>query len=122
MSPQNILILVLILISLDYLFNQFLDYLNYRAQKVEIPVSMKDYYNEEKYKKSLDYHKTVSGFSFLTSAFSFVLSFTLLATGGFGLFDQWLATSITSSMMMSLAFFGILFVASDNGVPGNRNF
>jgi len=113
MSPQNILILVLILISFDYLFNQILDYLNYKAQKPEIPGSMKDYYDGEKYRKSLDYHKTISRFSFLTSAFSFVLSFALLTTGAFGLFDHWLATNITSTTILSLAFFGILFVVSD---------
>jgi len=113
MSPQNILILVLILISFDYLFNQILDYLNYKSQKPEIPGSMKDYYDGEKYNKSLDYHKTISRFSFLTSAFSFVLSFALLTTGAFGLFDHWLATNITSTTILSLAFFGILFVVSD---------
>lgn len=113
MVPVGILTLILLIISLDFIFEQILDFLNLKAQKDTVPDSMKEYYDEEKYKKSMDYHRVTSRFSFLTSSFSFILSFTILYMGGFGWLDSWLRPMIGDEIVLSLIFFGVLFIASD---------
>lgn len=113
MKPEIILIIILAIISLDYLLEQTLDYLNLKHQKEIMPEELNGIYDEEKYKKSVSYHKATSRFSFVTSAFSFVLAFMVIATGFFGTLDQWLMQRFESPILLSLAFFGILFIASD---------
>ena len=113
MEPGEILVLILIIISLDFVFEQILDFLNLKSQKTTIPDSMKGYYDEEKYAKSMDYHRVTSKFSFLTSMFSFILSFSILYFGGFGWLDAFLRPTIGDEILLSLAFFGVLFVLSD---------
>jgi len=113
MESGGILILILIIISLDFVFEQILDFLNLKSQKTTIPESMKEYYDEEKYSKSMEYHRITSRFSFIMSTFSFILSFSILYLGGFGWLDGLLRPMIGDEILLSLAFFGVLFVASD---------
>jgi STE24 endopeptidase len=113
MDAHGILILLLAILTFDFVFNKVLEYLNIRSMKEELPEEVKDIYDEEKYKKSIAYAKANNSFGLLTSAFSFVLSFILLVTGFFGWFDQLVSDFINSPTAVSLVFFGILFLASD---------
>lgn len=113
MDTSSLLIIILAIISFDFVFERILDFLNMKSQRDDIPESMSDFYNEEKYKKSQAYYKTSAGFSFVTSTFSFVLSFALLALGFFGWYDGILRSYIDNEILLALAFFGSLFVASD---------
>ena len=88
MDANSILILLLIILSFDFIFNKVLEYLNIKSMKSELPDEVKGIYDEEKYKKSIAYAKANNRFGLLTSTFSFVLSFALLATGFFGWFDR----------------------------------
>jgi STE24 endopeptidase len=113
MSSQTILSVILFISIISYLFDQFLDYLNLKHQRKDIPDEVASFYDKEKYLKSLDYHRVQSRFSFLTSAFSFALSLTLLLTGGFGLIDTLLRGYIQNPILLALVFFGTLTLASD---------
>jgi STE24 endopeptidase len=113
MSPQTILILILFISVISYLFDQFLDYLNLKHHRKDIPDEVASFYDKEKYLKSLDYHRVQSKFSFLTSAFSFALSLTLLLTGGFGWVDSFLRNYFQNEIILALVFFGTLMLASD---------
>lgn len=113
MDSQILLIIILIIISVDFALEQFLDYLNLKNQKEELPNELKDIYDEEKYKKSISYSKANTRFSFLTSTLSFVLFFLLLSTGAFGYLDQWLRQFVDNQVFLALAFFGIIYIASD---------
>lgn len=113
MTPQTILYLILGIVVASYLFSQFLDYLNLRAQRKEIPDEIASFYNKDKYLKSLGYHRDQTYFSFLTSAFSLGLSLTMLLLGGFGWLDSFLGTYIHAEIPLALTFFGVLAVASD---------
>ena len=101
------------IVTADYIFEQLLDILNYNSQKTILPEEVSDIYDQEQYQKSVQYHKTRSGFSFLTSAFSFVLAFALLYTGFFGWLDGALRPFFENEVMLSLTYFAVLFVASD---------
>lgn len=113
MTPDNILYIILIISAISYLFGQILDYLNLKAQRKDIPEAISSFYDEKQYLKSLDYHKDQTRFSFLTSAFSFVLSFSMLLFGGFGGLDSLLRSFSDHEIYLALAFFGVIILASD---------
>ncbi len=113
MDAQSLLILLLAILTFDFTFNKVLEYLNIKSMKEELPEEVKGIYDEEKYKKSIAYSKANNKFGLITSTFSFILSFVLLATGFFGWFDAWVSSFFNNEIIISLAFFGILFLASD---------
>lgn len=113
MNAQTLLIIILVIVSADFILDQILAYLNLKNQKEKLPGELKDIYDADKYKQSLAYSKANTRFSFLTSTLSFLVFFTLLATGAFGSLDGWLRQFIHHEIGLSLAFFGILFVISD---------
>ena len=57
MTSQNWLIILLILIAFNYIFSTLLEYLNDRNWKDEIPKSLKDFYQKDKYLKAKEYKK-----------------------------------------------------------------
>jgi STE24 endopeptidase len=113
MESKSILILLLAILSFDFIYSKILEFLNIRSMKETLPDNVKDIYDEEKYKKSISYARTNNKFSLLTSSFSFLLSFALLSTGFFGWFDVVVRELIANEELVSLAFFGLLFLASD---------
>ncbi|MDN5214359.1 M48 family metallopeptidase [Fulvivirgaceae bacterium BMA12] len=113
MDAPVLLILILSFVTFDFILEQILDFLNLKHQKKEIPDDLKGIYDEEKYQQSLAYQKENTKLSFITSSLSFLLAFTLLATGGFGYIDSLLRNSIDNSDLLPLVYFGVLFLASD---------
>jgi STE24 endopeptidase len=113
MNPNSLLILLLAILLLDFLLDQVLEYINLKHQKKEIPAPMAGYYEEEKYQKSLDYQGANVRFGFLTATFGFILSFLLLALGGFGWIDSLVRQWVEGELAISLVFFGVIFIASD---------
>jgi len=113
MDSSSILIILLSILSLDFIYSKILEYLNIKDMKEELPKDVQDIYDEEKYKKSIAYAKTNSKFDLLTSTFSFLLSFSLIATGFFGWLDFEVRGMVDSPIFTPLAFFGLLFIASD---------
>jgi STE24 endopeptidase len=113
MKPESILILILGISALSYFFDQLLDYINLKAQRKDIPADIESFYDSGKYQKSLEYQKAQTQFSFLTSAFSFALSFSMLLFGGFGWLDSQLRPIIPNEIILALVFFGVLMIVSD---------
>lgn len=113
MNPTEWLYLILGIVLVDYAIDQLLDYLNYKHSKTALPDKLKDLYDEEEYIRSQKYQKAKSRFGFLTSAFSTVLTVLVLSFGGFGWLDSFLRGYVDNPILLSLAFFGVLFVLSD---------
>jgi STE24 endopeptidase len=113
MNPETILFIILAISVVSYFFDQLLDYINLKAQRTDIPDEVASFYDRPKYLKSLDYHKELTRFSFLSSAFSFIFSFCLLLFGGFGWVDESLRQFTNDPILLSLLFFGVLMLASD---------
>ncbi len=105
---------IIIAISVaGYLFDLVLDILNARARRYDIPAEVADFYDKEKYVKSLEYQRVRTNFSFISGGFSFLISLSMLLFGGFGYVDSLLRPSIESETLLALAFFGIMIVGSD---------
>jgi STE24 endopeptidase len=113
MTPQTILYIILAISTISYLFGELLDYINLKSQRTDIPDDIASFYDRTKYLKSLDYHKDLSRFGFLTSAFSFALSIAMLVSGGFGWLDSLLRPLFANQIVLALIFFGILAIVSD---------
>ena len=113
MQPQIILYIILGIITFDFVLEQVLDYINLKASNSTVPPEISSFYNEEKYRKSLEYKKTLTRFSFLTSSFSFIISFLILSLGGFGYLDTLLRPYFDNEVWLSLAYFGLMYVVSD---------
>ncbi|MBO6761220.1 MAG: M48 family peptidase, partial [Roseivirga sp.] len=113
MNPNEWLYLILGIVVVDYVIDQLLDFLNFKHSKTAVPDKLKDLYDEEEYARSQAYQKARSRFGFLTSAFSTLLTMVVLLFGGFGVLDEFLRAYIENPILLSLAFFGVLFILSD---------
>ncbi len=113
MEPTTLLYIILAISAISFVFDQVLDYVNLKAQRKDIPDEIASFYDKEKYLKSLDYHRDQTRFSFFTSGFGFVLSFSMLLFGGFGWIDSLLRPYFDNEIFLALAFFGAIMVASD---------
>ncbi len=113
MNPHTILIILLVIVSFDFLFERFMEYLNLRNLKEELPEEVKGIYDQAAYSKSILYTKANLRFGFITSLFSFVLIFVLLSTGFFGWLDGLLRHVLNQEIVLSLVFFAVIFLLSD---------
>jgi STE24 endopeptidase len=113
MTPNTLLFIIIAIAAISYLFDQILDYVNLKSQRSDIPPDIAAFYDRDKYLKSLAYHKELSKFSFISSAFSFALSLLMLVLGGFGWLDGILRPMIANDIIFALAFFGVITIASD---------
>ena len=113
MTDQSFLYIIIAIISVDFVFEQVLDFVNLKSRKLDIPGDVAEFYEKEKYEKSQHYHKTLTTFSFYTSTSSFVLSLLMLVFGGFGFIDTLLRAYFDHEIVLALAYFGVLFIASD---------
>jgi STE24 endopeptidase len=101
------------IILFGYCLGEILDWLNLKHSKAEIPPEAEGIYDKEQYEKSQRYHQVTARFSFITSAFSTVLTLAVLWLGGFGWLDSALSGYTDNEIWLALAFFGTLFLASD---------
>lgn len=113
MEPQTILYIILVIATVSYLFDQLLDYINLKSMRRDIPDDVAAFYDRGKYLRSLDYHRELTRFSFISSGFSFLFSIVLLITGAFGWLDSELREYVQHPIALALLFFGILILASD---------
>jgi STE24 endopeptidase len=112
-SGADFLIIITVIIVFGYLVGEILDWLNLKNSSSELPPEAEGIYDEEQYRKSQDYHNATARFSFLTSAFSTIITLAFLWLGGFGWVDAYLSQYFANPILLSLSFFGVLFIASD---------
>lgn len=113
MDAQVILIIIVAIVTADFILERSLNYLNRKNKKHTLPEELKGVYDEQQYHKSLAYQRANDRFGFITAIFGFAVTITLLLTGAFGWLDQQLRPYFENPVYLSLAYFGILFIASD---------
>lgn len=113
MVEHSIFILLLVIISADFLLERVLQYLNSKNAKKGIPKELEGIYDEEKYAKSQEYHKVTSRFGNFAAIFSFVLTFAAIYFGWFGWLDKWLRSFSSFAPATTLLFFALIFLTSD---------
>lgn len=113
MTAQLLFYIILGIVVVSFLFEQYLDYLNAKYFNTPIPKELKDVYDKEKYIKSQNYKAVNHRFGLISSWVSFIGLLVFLIFDGFAFVNQ-LAYQITSQpILVALVFFGILMLASD---------
>jgi STE24 endopeptidase len=87
--------------------------LNLKALDPGLPNEFQGYYDEEKYARSQEYTRVNTRFAFFTTSFDLIVILVFILFGGFNFVDQIIRGFGLSTLPSGLAFFGILFFASD---------
>jgi STE24 endopeptidase len=110
---NTVFFIIIAIIILGFLLERWLDILNLKNTKDDLPEELKDVYDEERYKKSQTYKRTNTRFSFLTSSFSLILILLVLFLGIFSWINRLAYNWADNYILVALIFFGILMFASD---------
>ena len=113
MGYQSFLILFLAIIAVSFIGSQVLNYLNRRSNAQALPEDLNDIYDPEQYKQAMAYQAATGKFELVSSTFSFLVLFTVIATGFLGQIDAWARYHFLWELPQALAFFGVLFLGSD---------
>lgn len=106
-------ILIILFIVADYILEQTLSVLNRKRLSPIIPEKLRGIYEPEKYAKQQAYSKTNSRFSDYTRLFSLSIVLIILLFGGFAWIDNWLRSLTSNELLISLLFFGILYLGNE---------
>jgi STE24 endopeptidase len=113
MTPTVLFYTLIFIIVAKYIFDTFLDTLNAKHFKDELPKELENVYEKNEYLKSQEYKKTNFKFGIITSTFSLVLTLLFFFFDGFVLVNN-LVNSITSNqILVTILFFGIIVFGSD---------
>ncbi len=115
---NTVFTIIIIILTLDYLLERYLDFLNSRARTHSIPQELSGIYEQDRYVKSQEYEKVNQQFSLITSSISFLLTICLLVFGVFGYLDNLVRGISENAVIMALLFFGIFgFIADVFSTP-----
>ena len=93
------------LILLNFIFSSVLEYVNDKNWNDEIPDSLKDYYDKEKYSTAKDYKKARGRISLISSSLSITITLIILITGFYGYVSDYIYTIFSSPFLHSAIFF-----------------
>ncbi len=106
------LYLIITIVVLDFIWEQYLNYLNRKATNPVLPEKLKGIYNEDEYARQQAYSKENSRFGLFSSTFSFIVILCMLCLGGFGWLDGMVRRITENYIFLPLLFFGILMLAN----------
>ncbi|MRT94218.1 M48 family metallopeptidase [Ancylomarina sp. 16SWW S1-10-2] len=112
MSTELILILILVILSLDFILERILDILNRKNWTAKIPKALEGIYDEEKYAKSQSYEKDKHRIGFISSVLSFVATILMIVLGGFAWVDDLVRLYLSNPITLALGFFAVIMMGS----------
>lgn len=107
------LTLIVALVILNYLVETLIKILNYRESKKPLHPTLANLYSESEYRRSLEYSQANFSLSAINGTYSIIIMVAALAFGLFGAIDQYVRERIESEILIALAFFAIVGLASD---------
>lgn len=112
-TPQLLFYVIVAILVINYLAEQYLEYLNARHRSVELPKALRGIYPEDEYKRSQKYKADNQKLSFISSTFNLLVILVFLFLDGFAWVDAWAREWSSHSLMTPLIFFAILMLAWD---------
>lgn len=106
------LIIILVILVGEYILALITDSLNLKNLKTELPEEFKGYFDEEKYRKSQEYTREYTRFSFIESTLSILVTIAFILLGGFNYVDQFARSFGYGSIVTGLIFIGFLVLAT----------
>ncbi|PXV64389.1 STE24 endopeptidase [Dysgonomonas alginatilytica] len=104
---------ILLFVIFDFIWTQYLAYRNRKRMSPNIPEQLIGIYDQEKYQKQQAYQKENSRIGLFSGFVSFIIILLLLVFNGFGYLDQYVRGYIDNSILVSLAFIGILYIGNE---------
>lgn len=112
MNSEIMLLCLAGLVLAGFFFSLWLDYLNLKSHKPELPEVLSGLYDADKYKQSVDYHSVRWRFGLWSSSFDLFVTLGFLLAGLYGSLDLILRAFIQESKLISLTFFSIITLFS----------
>ncbi len=104
---------IIIVILLNFCSETILNYLNHQFSTQPLPEELKGIYDEKKKEESQNYQNEKYLFSLWSSIFSVVIILLAFFLNFFAALDEWVRIYVKNETVVSLAFFGVLFLISD---------
>ncbi len=99
---------LLIVLTVDFLLERWLDYLNIKNWSSKLPPELQGIYSEEKYLKSMEYEKANYGLKMVTGSLGFLAVLLILVFGGFGWLDGIIRSRVSNPVHVTLIFFAVV--------------
>ncbi|MCU4157511.1 M48 family metallopeptidase [Carboxylicivirga sp. A043] len=112
MNAEHIFYIIIAIVAWQFLFDQWLDYLNHKTVNTKIPEELEGVYDEDKYRKQQDYKKANYSFGLLSEIVSFSVMMAMLFLGGFALINNWVTEISSNVTVQSLLFFAVIGAGS----------
>lgn len=106
-------LLIIFIVVLDFVWTQYLAYRNRRLMSTVIPPQLEGIYDKGDYTKQQEYQKVNSKLGLYTSLVSFLVLLIVLTLGLFGWLDDLLRQYISNEILLTLAFFGVIYILND---------
>lgn len=113
MDPQFLFIIIIAVLTIDFLIDKWIDHLNALHFEDEVPEPLKDVYEQEEYQRSQAYKKENYRFSLVSSTFSFAVTIAFFLFKGFAWVDGIARSLSDNDLTVTLIFFGIIMLGSD---------
>jgi STE24 endopeptidase len=103
---------ILVILIFDFLFENYLEYLNISRMGKKLPRELEGIYDEEKYARQQSYQKENHRFGIASGTFSFLVVLGMILFYGFAFVDRIVWQITFNQVLASLLFFGIIMFAS----------
>ena len=114
MDYTEIQILLLFIISFQFIIDLVSGLLNYSSFDKPLPNNVENIFSENEYSKSQKYKKVNFKFNLVSSVYSFSILFTVLYFGLLGSLDYYIRNvTFENEISLSLIFFASVFIISD---------
>ncbi len=110
---STILYIIIGVLTVEFLVERILEYLNDKSWSEKVPESLQDLYTEEKYQKARQYAQETGKLSWISSSISFVVTISMFLLGGFAWVDGLVSGFTSNPYWQALGFFGVILLASD---------
>ncbi len=113
MQPESLFILLLTILIVDFAFDRTLAWLNIKHSTDAIPEPLRDMYDADKYAKQQRYMRAKAKISWCMAFFNFTVTIIMLLCDGYAWLDRLVRTWTSNELLVSLIFFGIIFLFSE---------
>ncbi|WP_108423514.1 M48 family metallopeptidase [Flagellimonas amoyensis] len=103
---------ILIILIVQFLVHQLLEYLNAKRFGSNLPQELSDVFDEKEYQKSQQYKQANYRFGLISDGFSLAVTTCFLWFGGFGWVDDITRSLTENPIPMALVFFGLITLGS----------
>ena len=113
MTPQTLFYILIGIISLNFVFDKYLDHLNAKHFGDPLPPRLDDVYDTDEYRRSQRYKQEKYKFGLITSTISIIATLLFFFLDGFAVVDAWARSFSSHPIAVALVFFGIIMLAAE---------